>query len=238
MVPLTMPITRRTGSPRRLSRSGRMSGMPPPTAASKRRSLPGLVGRLEELDADVGEQLLVGGDDRLAVLQRRGDQLACRFDPADHLDDDVDVGVAHDGVRVAGEHRLGDRHVAVAREVAHGDLGDLEPDPGALLDLVGLLADERHQRGADVAAPEYPEPNRPCRHDEGAYENDRPPLPLGSPVTLCPCQIRRHPSATGSTTVWRWSRWTTARPTPSRRPPCRHCTRRWIAPRPTAPTHC
>src|SRR5690606_10953004 len=35
-----MPITRRTSSPARLSRSGRMRGMPPATAASKRRATP------------------------------------------------------------------------------------------------------------------------------------------------------------------------------------------------------
>ena len=40
VVPFRMPITLETGSPRRLSRSGRMSGIPPATAASNRRSTP------------------------------------------------------------------------------------------------------------------------------------------------------------------------------------------------------
>ena len=40
MVPFTIPNTRRIGSPRRLSRNGRMSGMPPQTAASNNRSIP------------------------------------------------------------------------------------------------------------------------------------------------------------------------------------------------------
>jgi hypothetical protein len=40
VVPLTMPITRRMGSPRSDSRSGRMMGMPPATAASNSRSTP------------------------------------------------------------------------------------------------------------------------------------------------------------------------------------------------------
>ena len=40
VVPLMMPITRLTGSPRRLSRSARITGMPPATAASNKRSTP------------------------------------------------------------------------------------------------------------------------------------------------------------------------------------------------------
>ena len=40
VVPLTMPMMRRTGSPASDSRSARTSGMPPATAASKRRSHP------------------------------------------------------------------------------------------------------------------------------------------------------------------------------------------------------
>ena len=40
MVPLMMPITRRIGSPRRLSRRARTMGMPPATAASNNRSTP------------------------------------------------------------------------------------------------------------------------------------------------------------------------------------------------------
>ena len=67
-----------------------MSGMPPATAASNSRSTPGVVGRGVQLGADVGEQFLVGGDDRLAVAQRGGDELAGRLDAADDLDDQVD----------------------------------------------------------------------------------------------------------------------------------------------------
>ena len=97
-----MPITRVIGSPRRLSRSARTSGMPPATAASNSRSTPVAVGGLEQLDADVGEQLLVRRDDRLAAGERGGDQLAGRLDAADHLDDEVDVGVGDDVVRRRG----------------------------------------------------------------------------------------------------------------------------------------
>ena len=40
VVPLMIPITRRIGSPRRLSRRARTIGMPPATAASNSRSTP------------------------------------------------------------------------------------------------------------------------------------------------------------------------------------------------------
>ena len=96
VVPLTMPITRRMRSPASDSRSGRMSGMPPATDASNSRSTPAPSAVSNSSRADVGEQLLVGGDDGLARLQRVEDQRACRLDAADDLDDDVDVGIADD----------------------------------------------------------------------------------------------------------------------------------------------
>ena len=73
-----------------------------------------VVGRREQLGADVGEQLLVGGHDRLACPQRRDDQLARRLDATDHLDDEVDVGVDDDTVRVAGEDAIGELDVTLA----------------------------------------------------------------------------------------------------------------------------
>ena len=45
------------------------------------------------------------------------------------------------------------------RQVAHGDLGDLEAEPGAGLDRVGLLGEQAHERGADVAAAEHTDPD-------------------------------------------------------------------------------
>ena len=112
------------------------------------------VGRLEQLDADVGEQLLVGRDHRLAAGESCRDQLACGLDAADDLDDEVDVGIRDDAIRVAGEHAGAELDVALTRQVAHGDAGDVEAEPGAGLDLLGLVADEPDEGGADVAAPE------------------------------------------------------------------------------------
>ena len=104
MVPLTMPITRVMRSPTSDSRSGRMIGMPPATAASKSRSTPARSAACEQLGAVLGQQLLVAGDDRLARLEGGEDELAGRLDAADELDDEVDVGVVDDRRRRRGEH--------------------------------------------------------------------------------------------------------------------------------------
>ena len=90
VVPLTMPITRRIGSPRRLSRSAAHERDAAGDGGLEQQVDAGVVGGGEQLGADVGEQLLVGRDDRLAGAQRRGDQLAGRLDAADDLDDEVD----------------------------------------------------------------------------------------------------------------------------------------------------
>ena len=111
-----------------------------------------LVGDGEQFGADVGEQFLVAGDHRLAVAQGRGDQLAGGLDATDQLDDHVDAGVVDDGQRIAGEHALGQGDLALLAEVAHRDRHDLEPHTRAGLDGRGLLGDERHERGADIAA--------------------------------------------------------------------------------------
>ena len=103
MVPLTMPITRVMRSPTSDSRSGRMIGMPPATAASNSRSTPAALGRLEQLGAVVGEQLLVAGDHRLAGLERGEDEVAGRLDAADDLDDDVDARGRRRRAGVVGE---------------------------------------------------------------------------------------------------------------------------------------
>ena len=167
MVPLRMPITRVTGSPRRLSRNGRMSGIPPATAASNRRSTPLRIGGREQFGADVGEQFLVAGDDRLAGRQRSRDQFACRLDAADHLDHEIDVGIGDHGQRVAGENALGERDAPVARQVADGDAPDLETESGASFDRLRLALDERHEGGTDVAAAEQTDSNGAgvVRHD-------------------------------------------------------------------------
>ena len=72
------------------------------------------IGSLEQLDADVGEQLLVRRDDRLAGGEGGRDQLAGRLDAADDLDDEVDVGVGDDVVGIARQHTRVELDVAIA----------------------------------------------------------------------------------------------------------------------------
>ena len=112
------------------------------------------VGRAEDLGTDVREQLLVRGDNRLAVLECREDQLARRLDAADDLDDEVDRRILDDFRGVAGEQALGDRHGALTRQVAHGDTCDLEAQARASLDGSRALFDEPDERAADVATTE------------------------------------------------------------------------------------
>ena len=98
----------------------------------------GLAGDREELVAVLGEQLLVGGDDRAAGAQRREHVLAGRVGAAHQLDDQV--GALEDLVEVAlaaGEHA-----------------GQLGPAPGRGLDRVGALVEQLGEGGADGAAAE------------------------------------------------------------------------------------
>ena len=63
----------------------------------------GALRRLFQLVPVLAEQLFVGGDDRLAAVQRREDEALCRFDAADDLDNDVDVRIADDLGDVAAD---------------------------------------------------------------------------------------------------------------------------------------
>ena len=78
--------------------------------------------------------------------------------PPIDFDDQVDVGIGHDRVGVTGEHALGELDVAVRRQVAHGDLGDLEAEAGAALDGVRL-----RPTSCTNAAPTLPHPSTPIR---------------------------------------------------------------------------
>ena len=119
----------------------------------------GGVGDAVQLGAEVGEQLLVGGDDRLALAERGDDQLAGRLDAADDLDHQIDVGIVDDEMGIADEHTLGEIDVSLARHAAHRDLGDLQAQPGAGLDRCRLRRDELHERGTHVPTPQHTDPD-------------------------------------------------------------------------------
>ena len=114
----------------------------------------GVVGRCEQLGAHIGEQLLVGGDDRLAGFDRVERQLPGRLDPADDLHDHVDAGVRHHAGRVVGEHPVRQGHRALLGDAAHGDARHLEREPRAGGDVVGPGADQLDERRPHVAAAE------------------------------------------------------------------------------------
>ena len=74
-------------------------------------------------------------------------------------------GSVDDRGGVGGEHAVGQRRRPRSLdEVAHGHPGDLEPQAGAGLDVVGLRrAISCDERGADVAAAEHADPHH-VRH--------------------------------------------------------------------------
>ena len=101
--------------------------MPPPTAASNRSDAPRPAGDRLELRPVVGDDVLVGGHDRLARAERRGDQRAGRLVAAHQLDDDVDVVVRDEvGRRVGQRASAGSPRPTARADVAHGDADELE----------------------------------------------------------------------------------------------------------------
>ena len=142
MVPLTMPSTRWIRSPTRDSRSGRMSGMPPATAASKSRSTPAASAAANSSAPRLARSSLLPVTTGLPARQGGEDQRAGRLDAADHLDDHVDDGSATTAAASVVRTPSGSVDRALLGQAAHGDRRHLEAHAGAGLDLVGLLGDE------------------------------------------------------------------------------------------------
>ena len=188
MVPLTMPITRSMRSPASDSRSGRMIGMPPATAASNSRSTPARSAAANSSAPWLASSSLLAGDDRLAGLEGGvEDQLAGRLDAADELDDHVDVGVVDDAGGVVGEHALGEGDGPLLGQAAHGDRGDLERRPvRAAMSSAGC--DQLDQGGAHVAAPQHPHPDGSSAHRRGAREPSAPTVGHGTGQRRGPAQ--------------------------------------------------
>ena len=93
------------------------------------------------------------------AFERAEHQAARRLDAADRLDDHVDVRIGDDRLGVVREHTLGEHHVAILGEVAHGDTHRVELHSGTPRDQVPVLVEEPDQRRADVAAPQNPDPD-------------------------------------------------------------------------------
>ena len=88
-------------------------------------------------------------------------------------------GSLDDRVGVVGEHAGRELDVALLGHVVHGDPADLELDPGALRDEVGVRVEQAHERGAHVPAAQESHPHD-VRHP--AILADRPtrPEPIGA----------------------------------------------------------
>ena len=109
------------------------------------------------------------------------DQLASRLDAADHLDDEVDVGIDDDRVRITGQQPVAQLDVAILRQGAYGDAADIEAQAGPCLDVVGLIDHQSHEGGADVAAAEHPDAHHVLGcHDEAIYLGCRQPTSVAS----------------------------------------------------------
>ena len=202
-----MPITRVMCSPARLSRSGRMSGMPPATDASKSRSTPAAAAASNSSLPTLASSSLLPVTTGLPSLSASRIKRARRFDAADQLDDDVDVGRLHHRFGVVREHAVGELDRPLAREVAHRDLGHLDAQPRTAPDDVGVLREQRDHRRADIAAAEQADPydvrswsihgtvsrmrdagvigesGRPNGQRRWAWQPVRPDLPIVAPST-------------------------------------------------------
>ncbi len=128
----------------------------------------GRVGRVEELLAAAGEQLLVGGDHRLAAAEGVQHEGAGWLDAAHDLDHHVDLGVGHDRRRVVGQPARFDRGVALLAQVTHGHPAQLDRGAGAVAQLPGVLAQQPGDARADRPAAEHPHPDR-LTHRDPAY---------------------------------------------------------------------
>ena len=77
----------------------------------------------------MGEDVLVGGDDRLARRERGRDERPGGLVAAHQLDDHVDVGVGHEVGRCVGQEIGGDAGRRGPAQVSDRDAGEAEGDP-------------------------------------------------------------------------------------------------------------
>ena len=111
-----------------------------------------LLGQPRELDAVPRQQRLVGGDDRLAGLQRRADRRKRRVAvAADQFDKRIDAGIARKLHRVRDPAQLLHIDAAILAARAGADRHDLDRAAALVGQHRALLVDQAHHRGADRA---------------------------------------------------------------------------------------
>ena len=157
MVPLTMPMIREIRSPASDSRSGRISGMAPATAASKYRSAPAASAASVQLRAVLGQQRLVRGDHarrprRSAVSSR---SLVGSMPPITSTTTSMSSRATSAAASVVSSS-AGMSGCRSGRRTATADQFQLRADPGG--QLVGLLGQQPDHLGADDAGAEHARP--------------------------------------------------------------------------------
>jgi hypothetical protein len=162
VVPFTIPVTRVSRSPASDSFRGRISGMPPPTAASNRSSTP--AASAASNSSFPCADLLVRGHDVLPRRECAQEQRPRRLDATDQLDDAPHGRVVHDGVGVGREPLGGERDVAAPARIADRDAGDLDRGARALGDVGGVLVEQAQGGGPDRPAAEEPDDERRHTH--------------------------------------------------------------------------
>ncbi len=121
---------------------------------------PHRVGRVEQLGAPGGQQLLVGGHHRLPEPQSLEDERAGRLDATHDLDDHVDLRVVHHRRCVADQAGDVDRGVSLLGGVADRDPLDLDRQPGPIANRLGVLREEPGHPGAHDSTAEHADPDR------------------------------------------------------------------------------
>ena len=139
------------------SRSGRIRGIPPATAASKYRSPPARSAAANSSSPCAARSSLFPVTTDFPLAERAQQQVPRRLDAPDQLADHVDPGSS---TTAAGSsvNRSAGRQTAGPGRVADRHARDLQPNAGSSGDVVTALVEERI-----TAAPTVPLPRRPTR---------------------------------------------------------------------------
>jgi hypothetical protein len=155
-----------------------------------------------------GQEGLVGGDHRLAGLQRLLDQLPGGHEAPDELHHHVHRGVRDQAGGVRGEQADGDVLGPGQGQVVDGDAGDLQPGPALDGQRLGPVLEDPDQGRSHVPASEHGDAHHAVGRGGRGHQVTLPP---GRPGTRRP-PVDQTSSRTRSSKV---SRRTTVRASPS-----------------------
>ena len=141
----------------------------------------GAAGSLFQLVPIFAEEFLIGGDDRLAAVQRREDKALGGLDAADDLDDDIHVGIADHLGDVIGNFALLDAEIERALAVELQDALHRDVDVLRATVKFSVLGEDLIGSSADHAEAEY------CNADTFHF---LPSVLFRSYRYLRPCSVR------------------------------------------------